>query len=269
MFGPTTLRRKTPRPSAHQRRTYTGHRSGEERAGRTHRPVPRRPPHPRRRLRHADSRTAPAADANTSRPGDEYRQFFKKPETTEDFWNALRYEIEVGRYDLAANLLHALLAKPPAEEELLQLHDKYGMAAFLALRQVPKWSDDPAIEKQGRKDAGQLIDLVRDAVKKKRSDPERIKGYVKNLNGDREEHDFALQELYRSGAQVVPYLIDEIQSAPPEQRLTLLDALRRLGPETLPPLYAVLDSNNPTLQLDILEILRSARPWTPFRTYGG
>ena len=199
---------------------------------------------------------APATDANSSRPGDEYRQFFKKPETTEDFWNALRYEIEVGRYDLAANLLHALLAKPPADEDLLQLHEKYGLSAFLALRQVPKWSDDPAIEKQGRKDAGQLIDLVREAIKKKRNDPERIKGYVKNLNGDREEHDFALKELYRSGGQVVPYLIEELQSAPPEQRPTLLDALRRLGPETLPPLYAVLDSDNPPLQLDVLEILR-------------
>jgi CheY-like chemotaxis protein len=199
---------------------------------------------------------APAADANTSRPGDEYRQFFKKPETTEDYWTALRYEIEVGRYDLAAGLLHALLAKPPTEAELLQIHEKYGMSAILALRQVPKWSDDPATEKQGRADAGQLIDLVREAVKKKLNDPERIKGYVSGLNGDREEHDFALKELYRSGGQVVPYLIDELQSAPPEQRLMLLDALRRLGPDTLPPLYAVLDSNIPTLQLDILEVLR-------------
>ena len=68
------------------------------------------------------------------------------------------------------------------------------------------------------------------------------------MPGDREEHDFALKELYRSGGLVVPYLIDELQSAPPEQRLTVLDALRRLGPETVPPLYAVLDSNIPALQ---------------------
>ena len=198
----------------------------------------------------------PATDANNSRPGDEYRQFFKKPESTEDYWRALRYEIEVGRFDLASGLLHAMLAKPPTEDELLQLQEKYGISAFLALRQVPKWSDDPAAEKQGRADAGQLIDLVREAVKKKLNDPKRIQLYVANLNGDREEHDFALKELYRSGGQVVPYFIDELQTVPPEQRLPLLDALRRLGPDTLPPLYAVLDSNIPSLQLDILEIVR-------------
>ena len=138
----------------------------------------------------------------------------------------------------------------------MALEEKYGMAAFLTLHTVPEWSDDPKIEEQARKDATQLIDLVRDAVKKKLSDPTRIQLFVKNLNGDREEHDFALKELYRSGGQVVPYIIDELRTRPPEDRPQLLDALRRLGPETLPPLYAVLDSDIPTLQLDILDVLR-------------
>ena len=129
------------------------------------------------------------------------------------------------------------------------------MAAFLALRKCP---NGPTIQplKSRRKDAGQLIDLIRDAVNKKRNNPVQIKAYVKGLNGDREEHDFALQQLYDSGGQVVPYIIDELQSGPPEQRPALLDALRRLGPDTLPPLYAVLDSDIAPLQLDILEILR-------------
>ena len=199
---------------------------------------------------------APAASADDAHRGDDYRQFFKKPETTEEYWLALQYEIEVGRLDLASGLLHALLAKPPTEDELLALEDKYGMAAFLTLHTIPKWSDDPNIEAQARKDASQLIDLVRAAVKKKLSDPVQIKLFVKNLSGEPDEHDFALKELYRRGAQVVPYIIDELQTGPPEERPQLLDALRRLGPETLPPLYAVLDSNNPNLQLDILDILR-------------
>ena len=198
----------------------------------------------------------PASSADDAQRGDDYRQFFKKPETTEEYWTALQYEIEVGRLDLAAGLLHGLLAKSPTEEELLALEDKYGMAAFLTLHTIPKWSDDPKIEAQARKDATQLIDLIREAVKKKLSDPKRIQLFVKNLNGEPEEHDFALKELYRSGGQVVPYIIDALRTGPPEDRPQLLDALRRLGPETLPPLYAVLDSNIPSLQLDILDVLR-------------
>ncbi len=213
------------------------------------------------------AKAAPAAaSGDDAHRGDDYRQFFKKPETTEEYWLALQYEIEVGRHDLASGLIHALLAKPPTEDELLALEDKYGMAAFLTLHTIPKWSDDPKIEEQARKDATQLIDLVREAVKKKLSDPKKIQLFVKNLNGEPEEHDFALKELYRSGGQVVPYIIDELRAGPPEERPQLLDALRRLGPETLPPLYAVLDSNNPNLQLDVLDILRKrgAVDATPF-----
>ncbi len=198
----------------------------------------------------------PAASADDARRGDDYRQFFKKPDTTDEYWTALEYEIDVGRLDLASGLLHALLAKSPTDEDLLALEDKYGMAAFLTLHTIPKWSDDPKIEAQARKDATQFIDLIRDAVKKKLSDPKRIQLFVKNLNGEPEERDFALKELYRSGGQVTPYVIDALRTGPPEDRPQLLDALRRLGPETLPPLYAVLDSNIPSLQLDILDVLR-------------
>src|SRR5438067_307009 len=74
----------------------------------------------------------PAAD--DSRKGDDYRQFFKKPETTEEYWLALQYEIDVGRFDLASGLLHSMLAQPqppmppmpaatraPTEDELVAL----------------------------------------------------------------------------------------------------------------------------------------------------
>ncbi len=219
----------------------------------------------------------PAAAPDEAPRGDDYRQFFKKPQTTEDYWLALRYEIEVGRFDLAAGLLHSMLAQPqpdnmppkkPTEEALLALEEKYGMAAFLELRNVD-WSKDPKTAEQAKKDADELIQQIRDAVNKKLNDPAKIQLYVKNLNGDPEEHDFALKELYRGGARVVPYLLDALRSAPAEDRPAILDALRRLGSETLPPLYAALDSDIPPLQLDILDVLRSAGPAGPSPTCGG
>src|SRR4051794_35579251 len=33
---------------------------------------------------------------------DEYRTFFKRPETTFEFWAAIKFEIDVGKFDLAA-----------------------------------------------------------------------------------------------------------------------------------------------------------------------
>ncbi len=122
-------------------------------------PAPAEEPPPKK-----EAPPAAAAPADDAHKGDDYRQFFKKPETTEEYWTALQYEIEVGRLDLASGLIHSLVAKPPTEDELLALEEKYGMAAFLTLHTIPKWSDDPKIEEQARKDATQLIDLVREAV---------------------------------------------------------------------------------------------------------
>ena len=52
---------------------------------------------------------------------DDYRRLFKKPETVAEFWKAMQFEIEVGRFDLAARLLHGLLDKNPDDKSLLDL----------------------------------------------------------------------------------------------------------------------------------------------------
>src|SRR6516164_8758739 len=75
-------------------------------------------------------------------PGD-YREFFKKPTTVPEFWNAIQFEIEVGRFDLAAAQIHALLEFKPTDAALVELADQVGIAAVLKLRNILKWSDDP------------------------------------------------------------------------------------------------------------------------------
>jgi CheY-like chemotaxis protein len=207
----------------------------------------------------------PAAPPPAKDEGDpfakDYRKFFKEPKTTEDYWTAIQFEIELGKYDLAAKLLRALLEKQkPTDDELVKLEEKDGMAAFLKLRTIPQWSDDPKADEQAKKDVSALIQQVRDAVKKKLTDPERLKLYVKNLNGSPEESEFALRELYRSGPEVVPYLVERLQDAKGGERANLLDALRRLArnKEVLPPLYAALDIDDPLLQADLIDVFRRA-----------
>jgi CheY-like chemotaxis protein len=188
---------------------------------------------------------------------EDYRQFFKKPQTVQEFWDALQFEIEVGRYDLAAGHLHALLAKKPGDQELIDLHDKYGMAAFLRLRNIRNWSDNAAANAQAKKDVDEFIQRVTTAVQKKLSDPKRIELFVRNLSASPEERAYALRELYRSGAQVIPYLIDALRKAEGADKLPILRALQSLvRPETVPPLVAALDSNEPELQIDLIDIFQ-------------
>src|SRR5947209_4575676 len=73
------------------------------------------------------------------RPGEEYRRFFKKPTTVPDYWAALKFEIEVGKKDLAALLLRGMLALKPSEEDLVKIHEEDGMIAFLRLRNLRPW----------------------------------------------------------------------------------------------------------------------------------
>jgi CheY-like chemotaxis protein len=212
----------------------------------------------------------PAGPAPVQR-GDDYRQFFKKPETTQEYWNAMKFEMEVGRFDLAAAHLRGLMQKKPTEQELVDLEKADGTAAFLRLRLVPRWVEVPptadektraaldAKDAQAKKDANDLIDQVTAAVRKHYSDPDRIKKYVARLLNSPEEAEYALKQLYRSGALVVPYMIEQMRRAEPKDRVPLLWALEKLGPEVVPPLIAALDSNDPVMQLDILDVLRRKR----------
>ena len=192
-------------------------------------------------------------------PREDYREFFRKPETPAEFWRAIRFEMEVGRFDLAARLLHTMLEKKPDDKDLLEIEQKEGMSAFLRLLTVPQWSKDPKLNEQAKKDAQELLDRASAALKKVVGDPARINKFIHNLNGDPEERAYALKELYRSGELAVPHLIDALRTADAEERLAILSALPKLGRGTLPPLFAALDSDDPELRADLIDVFQQRR----------
>ncbi|HEY7426515.1 MAG TPA: hypothetical protein VH682_19935 [Gemmataceae bacterium] len=199
---------------------------------------------------------APPAAGGAAKDGEDYRQFFKKPTNTAEYWKALQFEIDVGKYDLAADHLRGLINSKPSDADLVKLADEVGVSAFLRLRNVPKWSDNAKVNKEAVNNVEQLIKRVTDAVSKVRRDPARIQGYLKNLNASPEESAYALKELAKSGAAAVPYLIDALKEADAAERVRLLDALRQLGPDIIEPMAAALDSNIPQLQIDLIRIFR-------------
>src|SRR6202011_2487305 len=68
---------------------------------------------------------------------DDNRDFFTKPETPADFWRRVQFEVEVGKFDFAAQYLKGMLdalGKLKPEEAgavLIQIEDKEGMSTFL------------------------------------------------------------------------------------------------------------------------------------------
>jgi hypothetical protein len=198
----------------------------------------------------------------------EYRLHFKRPEKVVEFWAAMRFELAVGKFDLAAFHLKGLLEKQPADEvdkELLKIEEAEGLFAFLRLQTIRKWSDHPPFQKEAKQNVETLINRVTNALEKLLSDPQRINKFIRKLDAPTpEERVYAFVQLNRSKARAVPYLIKALQESV-DQPLhgRLVDALIRLDPETVPAYLEVLKARNakdaaaPDLRLTLLEILKA------------
>jgi hypothetical protein len=191
---------------------------------------------------------------------EDYRRFFKKPETALEFWNALRFELDVGRPDLAGRLLRGLIEKKPTGADLLAIIDKDGLFAILKLRNIRDWfpdKKDKKLQDQALKDVEELISRATAAQKKRLGDPARIRNLIAQLKATPEERAHALRELYKAGSAAVPVLVDSlIKATDPGDRLSILRALERMGPSSTAPLIAALDCDDAATKVDILEILR-------------
>lgn len=221
-------------------------------------------------LPQAPGQDKPPADAKgkepraaSAVPGEDYREFFKKPETAIEFWEAMKFEIEVGKFDLAAQHLKGLLAKKPADKDLLYMKDQKigeysGLTAILRLRNI-KWSNDPATQEEAKKNVEQLITLTTEAIKRSLPSPELIAKHARNLAATEEERDYALRELYRAGPAAIPELLKALQETTGREHQKVLSALPLLNPDTVPPLAAALDGVSAELRIELIDVLERRR----------
>ncbi len=204
---------------------------------------------------------------------EEGREFFSKPETPAEYWGRVKFEIEVGKFDFAAKYLKgfidslAKLKPDEAAKVLVALEEKDGMSAFLRLKQIPELLEDKKARAALRADVNKLLDMVNAAVGKILRDPKRIAKFIKNLSKSREERSWAVNQLARSGAVAVPYLVRELQdTAGKQDHEKVLSAMRQLDDTILPPLLAALDIPDNALRRDILNLIKTrgetkAIPW--------
>jgi hypothetical protein len=199
---------------------------------------------------------------------EEYRLYFKRPEKVAEFWAAVRFEIGLGKFDLAALHLKRLLGKEPKEEvdkELLKIEEVQGLSAFLKFQTIKKWSDVPNFQKEAEKNVDLLIQRVTAALDKHLSDPVRINKFIQNLNAETvEERAYAFVQLDRSRARAASYLIHTLKQTRQSDALygRIVEAMIRLNREVVPAFLEVLKARNlkdaqaPELRLTLMDILR-------------
>src|SRR5262249_24842246 len=157
----------------------------------------------------------------------------------------VKSEIGFGKFDTAAEYLKGLLALNPTEKDLLALEERDGIAAFLDLNNIPRWSNNEAIDKEAKENVLKLITQVTAAVKKLRADPQRIQKYIRNLSASPEERDYAFIQLKKSGPVIMPQLISTLQNAELQERAAITSILSKLDADTVPALLAAFDISNP------------------------
>lgn len=178
------------------------------------------------------------------------------PQTPAEWWRAVTFEINTGKYDAAAFYLKGFIASNPSDEDLVSLEGRDGIAAFLRLRNVSRWTPDQKTNDEVKKTVEDVISRVSAAVDKQLGSIERINRFVTNLRGSPDERSYAIRELQRSGARAVPALVAAlVADANPAARIPVLDVLPALPEEAVAPLLAALDMRDPILKYQILKSL--------------
>jgi CheY-like chemotaxis protein len=185
-------------------------------------------------------------------------QYYKKPETTAEFWRAMNHEIALGNYQVAGAYLKGFLAKNPSDDELLQMEEREGVSAFLRLLTIPEL----------RADARPLVDRVNDIVQRHLSDRTRLNALIANLNATPEERDYAIDQLRRSGAAAMPAVVDALLRTTEDasEHAAIVSALPRLGERSVPALLGALDVSSTPVRAELINALvplhaTGAVPW--------
>ncbi|MBI3823929.1 MAG: hypothetical protein HY289_14770 [Planctomycetes bacterium] len=197
---------------------------------------------------------------------EEYRVFFKRPETALEFWSAIKFEMDLGKFDLAALHLKLMLEKDAktVDPDLVKIEELEGLSAFLRLQRVKQWSDHKPFHDEAVKNVDVLLDRLTKSVETHLSDPVRIKKYIKQLDARTpEERGYAFVQINRSRERAIPYIIEELRtsfgkSMYPRLRETLL----RMGPETVPvyleffKAQSAKDYRDVEMRITMLDIIR-------------
>jgi hypothetical protein len=200
---------------------------------------------------------------------EEYRTYFKRPESTFELWAAIKFEIDIGKFDLAALHLKRLLEndKVKAEqvdEDLFKIEGAEGSSSFLRMLRVQRWSDHAPFQKEAESNLKTFFDRLNGVLERKLSDATRINKFINQLDAETaEERTYAFTQLNRSRERAIPYLIEKLQESLGKPLFhRIVEAMVNFDAETVPAYLEVLkarnekDARDQELRLTLLRILR-------------
>ena len=175
-----------------------------------------------------------------------------------DTYAQVRIHIAEGKHDLAAIFLQKFVQSTPTDKDLLDIEERYGTTAFKMLRTVPKWSDDPKVEKQARDNVEAINKQAYVATEAVLRNPTRVNKYIRNLGATYEERAFAELELKRTGDYAIPFMVEALRkSIEPAISSGILGAIPKLEANTMAGWVAALDALEPGQQYGVLAALLS------------
>jgi len=219
-----------------------------------------------------------AFDALMRKAEDEYRIFFKRPENVPQFWAAIKFELDVGKFDLAALHLKEMLALPAdkADPDILKILDRESLSTFTRLQTVRLWSIHEPYQVEAAKNVQTLLERVKKTLEDHLSNPKRIAFFIENLSAKtREEREFAKAELNRSKERAVPYLVDSLRLfAGKPQGDRIMDYMVEMDEDMITPMLEIFkvpfpepgdakdralrenDARDPTIRLALMDVLQ-------------
>ncbi len=186
------------------------------------------------------------------------QDFFGKLETAEDYWKALNFEINVGRFEIAAVDLIGFVGAEPKEKEkskeqlLLDLEKEHGMSAFLRLRNID-WVDVRRLKE--RVDVAKAdLKQAKDTFDEKAIIPAENalkaaeEAYKSGAKLDKDARDAAEKLIEQVSTALKKHLADPVRiakfaialSASPEERIYAIAELRRSGALAIPEIIHIL-----------------------------
>ncbi|GEM_PF-819665 len=178
--------------------------------------------------------------------GDRTLRLLKAPETPAEFWDAVKFSLNVGRADDAAKYLDRLLASDPPVELLLEIRERDAATMF------PKLAAAPELTEKGLA----LVRKIEEAAATRARDPQRIQQFVEYLTRSPQHRAYGIAQLRSAGPDAVPYLLAAVADpARAEHQSTVLMAMEKLDTSAVPPLVAALQTENGAILPAVIRLL--------------
>lgn len=188
--------------------------------------------------------------AQTRAPADDSAaktfKLLKSPESPAEYWDAVKFSLNVGKHADAAAYLDKLLASNPPTDLLLMIREKDAPTYF------PKMSTSPDLQAK----AIELLKLTEQAAQERARDPERIQKFIDYLTRSPQQRGYGIAQLRKSGPDAVPHLLAALADpALADHHATIVLSMQKLDSSAVPPLVAALATDDRSLLADVITVL--------------